>query len=145
MSLGRLHIPQATSGGGLEYLHRIAASRRRRRNGNPVPGGITGSLCSWGIYIRGHGPPGWGLGVKKITLAKSKVVETGWSTSRRNRQVWQNILRKAMAQTGLFWQLLLLLLLLLLSRILLTCRRGLDWWIDLLDAHKSQVKVIITL
>jgi hypothetical protein len=29
-------------GGGLEYLHRSPASRKRRRRGNPVPGGITG-------------------------------------------------------------------------------------------------------
>jgi hypothetical protein len=28
-------------GGGVEYLHRSPASRRRRRKGNPVPGGIT--------------------------------------------------------------------------------------------------------
>jgi hypothetical protein len=36
-------------GGGVEYLHRSPESRRRRRNGNPVPGGITGPPCSWGI------------------------------------------------------------------------------------------------
>jgi hypothetical protein len=27
--------------------------------GNPVPGGITGQPCSWGIYIREPGPPSW--------------------------------------------------------------------------------------
>jgi hypothetical protein len=32
-------------GGGLEYLHRNSESRIRRRNGNPVPGGITGPPC----------------------------------------------------------------------------------------------------
>jgi hypothetical protein len=37
------------SGGGLEYLHRSPASRKTRRKGNPVPGGITGPPCSWGI------------------------------------------------------------------------------------------------
>jgi hypothetical protein len=26
---------------------------------------------------------------------------------------------------------------LVLSRVLVTCRRGLDWWVDLLDTHKS--------
>jgi hypothetical protein len=36
-------------GGGLEYLHRSHASRRRPRKGNPVPGVITGPPCSWGI------------------------------------------------------------------------------------------------
>jgi hypothetical protein len=35
-------------GGALEYLHRSPASRRRRRKGNPVPGGITGPPCHWG-------------------------------------------------------------------------------------------------
>jgi hypothetical protein len=35
--------------GGFEYLHRSPASRRRRRKGNPVPGSITGTSCSWGI------------------------------------------------------------------------------------------------
>jgi hypothetical protein len=29
-------------GGGLEYLHRSPASRKRRCERNPVPGGITG-------------------------------------------------------------------------------------------------------
>jgi hypothetical protein len=38
---------------------------------------------------------------KKIIVAKSKEVKTGWSNS---RQVWQNLLRKAMAQKGLFCQ-----------------------------------------
>jgi hypothetical protein len=36
-------------GGGLEYLHRSPASRKRLQKGNPLPGGITGPLCSWGI------------------------------------------------------------------------------------------------
>jgi hypothetical protein len=31
-------------GGGVEYLHRRPASHRRRRKGNPVPGGISGIL-----------------------------------------------------------------------------------------------------
>jgi hypothetical protein len=46
-------------GGGVKYLHRSPASRRRRRKENPVPGGITGPPFSWGIWIRGPGPPGW--------------------------------------------------------------------------------------
>jgi hypothetical protein len=47
-------------GGGLEYLHRSPASRKRRRKGNPVPEGLAGPPCSWGIWIREPGPPGWG-------------------------------------------------------------------------------------
>jgi hypothetical protein len=38
-------------GGGLEYLHRSPASRKRE---------LSGPTCSWGIKIRGPGPPGWG-------------------------------------------------------------------------------------
>jgi hypothetical protein len=34
--------------GGLEYLHRNPASRKRQRKWNPAPGGITGPHCSWG-------------------------------------------------------------------------------------------------
>jgi hypothetical protein len=33
--------------GGEEQV--VPASRKRRQKGNPVPGGITGPLCSWGI------------------------------------------------------------------------------------------------
>jgi hypothetical protein len=44
--LEALHTLKSPRGGGLEYL---PASCRRRRKGNPVPGGITGSPCSWGI------------------------------------------------------------------------------------------------
>jgi hypothetical protein len=33
-------------GGGLEYLHRSPASRKRRQNGNRVPMGITGPPCT---------------------------------------------------------------------------------------------------
>jgi hypothetical protein len=39
-------------GGRFEYLNRSPASRRRRRKGNPVPGGITRPPCSWGIWTR---------------------------------------------------------------------------------------------
>jgi hypothetical protein len=37
--------------GGLEYVHRSAASRKSRRKGNPVPGGIAGPPRSWGDII----------------------------------------------------------------------------------------------
>jgi hypothetical protein len=43
-----------------DHLHHIPTSRRRRRKGNPVPGGITGRPSSWGIKIRRPGPTGWG-------------------------------------------------------------------------------------
>jgi hypothetical protein len=36
-----------SSWGGVQYLHRSPASRRRLRKGNAVPGGITGPPC-WG-------------------------------------------------------------------------------------------------
>jgi hypothetical protein len=32
-------------GGGLEYLHRSSASRKRRQKWSPVPGGIAGPPC----------------------------------------------------------------------------------------------------
>jgi hypothetical protein len=37
-------------GGGVEYLHRSPASPRRRRKGNPVPGGITGGDLNMGTW-----------------------------------------------------------------------------------------------
>jgi hypothetical protein len=43
----------------VEYFHLSTASRRRRRKGNPVPGGIIGPPCSLRIYIQGPGLPGW--------------------------------------------------------------------------------------
>jgi hypothetical protein len=47
-------------GGGLEYLHRKRASRKRRQKGDPILRGITGPPCSWGIEIREPGPQSWG-------------------------------------------------------------------------------------
>jgi hypothetical protein len=35
---------------------------------------------------------------KKVNVEKSEEVKIGWFNSRRNRQVWQNVLRKAMAK-----------------------------------------------
>jgi hypothetical protein len=54
----------------MEARHRSPASRRRRRKGNPVPGGITGSPGSWGIQIWRPGHPGWGS-------LESKTVKCG--------------------------------------------------------------------
>jgi hypothetical protein len=41
------HLVSSQNGGGFGYLHRIPASRRRRRKWNSVPGGITGPPCSY--------------------------------------------------------------------------------------------------
>jgi hypothetical protein len=38
----------SSCGGVFKYLHRSPASHRRRRKGNSVPGGITGTPCHWG-------------------------------------------------------------------------------------------------
>jgi hypothetical protein len=48
-------------GGRLEYLHHNPVSRRRRRKGNPVPGGITRPPYHWEHKYRDLGPQvgGW--------------------------------------------------------------------------------------
>jgi hypothetical protein len=43
---------------------------------------------------------GWTLPCKEITVAISKEVKTEWS----EKQIWQNLLRKAMAQKVLLCQ-----------------------------------------
>jgi hypothetical protein len=40
--------PRSPCGGRLKYLYRSPASRKGRRKGNLMPGGITGPPCSWG-------------------------------------------------------------------------------------------------
>jgi hypothetical protein len=57
-------VIKSPRGGGIEYLHRSPANRRRRRNGDPVLEGINGPPCSWEISIRVPGPPGWGGGLE---------------------------------------------------------------------------------
>jgi hypothetical protein len=108
LNLILVHERAFPCGGGLEYPHRSPASRRRRRKENPVPGGITGPPCHWGTWIQRPGPPSWRLDArlmtllcKKIIVTKSKEAKSRWSNS---RQIWQNLLRKAMAQRGLFCQ-----------------------------------------
>jgi hypothetical protein len=44
-----LHSNCILCGVGFDYLHRSPVSRKKRRKGNPVPGGITGPPCSWGM------------------------------------------------------------------------------------------------
>jgi hypothetical protein len=48
LNVTRIITSRVLRGGGFEYLHRSPASRKRRRKGISVPGGITGSPCHWG-------------------------------------------------------------------------------------------------
>jgi hypothetical protein len=41
-----LVLVSISCGGGLEYLHRSSARRKRRQKGTQCPGGITGLSCS---------------------------------------------------------------------------------------------------
>jgi hypothetical protein len=42
-----LTLTRIPRGGGLEYLHRSPASRKRRQTGKAVPEDVTGPPCSW--------------------------------------------------------------------------------------------------
>jgi hypothetical protein len=98
--------------GRLEYLHCSPANHRRQQKGNLVSGNITGPSRHWvhkyrdlvlqvGCWMQGWQP----CSVKKNTVVKSKEVKTRLSNSWWNRQVWQNLLRKAVAENGPFcWQ-----------------------------------------
>jgi hypothetical protein len=88
------------SGGGLEYLHSRPASRSRRRKGNPVPGGITGPHKYRNLVLQ-VGAGRKAMLCNKITDVKSRETKSRWSDV---RQIWQNLLRKALAQKGLFYQ-----------------------------------------
>jgi hypothetical protein len=57
-------------GGGLEYLHRSPASRRRRK-GNPVPGGYNWATLSLGDINMGTWFSGLGVGRKGEDIAKT--------------------------------------------------------------------------
>jgi hypothetical protein len=46
-AFGNSRPPEYPYGGGLEYFYRSPVSRKRRREGNPMSGGITGAPCSW--------------------------------------------------------------------------------------------------
>jgi hypothetical protein len=70
-----------------------------------VLGGINGPPCHWGEKIKDLFLQIVGLDARrttshceKKTVVKSKEVKTGWS----ERQVWQNLLPKTMAQNGCF-------------------------------------------
>jgi hypothetical protein len=49
LCIKHFNIRAIPCGGGIEYQNHSPASRRRRRKGNPVYGGITGPPCHWGI------------------------------------------------------------------------------------------------
>jgi hypothetical protein len=48
-----------------------------------VPGVITGPPCHWGTLIQRHGPQGWGLDARLMTLLCKKkcYCKIGWSTN----------------------------------------------------------------
>jgi hypothetical protein len=96
-------------GGRLEYLHHSPTNHRRQQRGNPVPGSVSGPPCHWVHKYRdlvlqvGGWMQGWQpCSVRKISVVNSKEVKTRWSNSRQNRQIWQDLLRKTMAQKGCF-------------------------------------------
>jgi hypothetical protein len=58
----------AGRGIGLQHFHRNAASRMRRRKGNPMPADVTGPACGGATYIQGLGLPSLGLDLRFTTL-----------------------------------------------------------------------------
>jgi hypothetical protein len=101
-------ICMSLCGGRLEYLHCNPVIHRSWQKGNPVPGVIVGPPYHWGIYVQRPSSPNWRLDArlmaflcKKVIVAKSRQVKTTWFNS---TQVWQNLLRKAVAQKRLFSQ-----------------------------------------
>jgi hypothetical protein len=66
--------------------------------GNPVPGGHKHRdlVLKVGVFDARLTT----LLCKKLTVAKSKELKPGWS----NKQIWQDLLRKGMAQKGLFYE-----------------------------------------
>jgi hypothetical protein len=82
---GRVNNKLSSRGGRLQYLHRSPESRRRRRKGNPVAGGITGPPCSGGINTQTwFSRLGAGRKVNDLALSKNycwetKEVKTAWN------------------------------------------------------------------
>jgi hypothetical protein len=72
-------------GGGFEYLHRSPASRRRRRKGNPVPGGITVPPCYWGDINTGTWPSRFG----DSRIWDSKIWSWARGTRTREWLLWR--------------------------------------------------------
>jgi hypothetical protein len=96
-------------GGGLEYLYWGPASRRKRRKGNPLPEGYNlshpvtgGHIYSDLAFQMGGSKQGWRpCPVKRLLLQNPKK----WKSDDLIlcRQIWQNIVKKAMAQKGWFF------------------------------------------
>jgi hypothetical protein len=70
--------------------------------GQPITGGhkFRGLILQVGGWKQGLRP--CSVKKNKITVAKSKEMKIRWTNWSRNRQDWQNLLRKSMAHTGLF-------------------------------------------
>jgi hypothetical protein len=112
---GHTQPPHTTSlslvKGGLEYLHCSPASRRKEPKGNQMPEGLTGhpvtgdiSTDIWTSRLGVHARLTTVFCKKNIYIvAKFKEVKTG-CCNLRNRQIWQNLQREGMAQTGLLWR-----------------------------------------
>jgi hypothetical protein len=72
-----------TRGGGLQYLHRSPARRRRRRKGNPpVPGATIWPPCHWDTKIQRPGPPCWGFNKGLTTLL---CIKNDWYEIQRSK------------------------------------------------------------
>jgi hypothetical protein len=87
--------------GGLEYFHRSSASLRRRRKGNPVPGRYSWATLSPGDIRQGPEHLGWGLDARLTTLLCKQIIVTK-SEEVTPDITWQNRLRKATPQNGVF-------------------------------------------
>jgi hypothetical protein len=92
----------SSCGGGFEHLHRSLASRRRRRKGNPVPWGTTGSALSLRDINDRPNPIGWAgcAGGRGVDSRLTKLC------CRKNAKKWnpdaigQNIIKKTIVQNG---------------------------------------------
>jgi hypothetical protein len=74
-------------GGGIQYLHRIHASRRRRRKGNPLPGGHNWATCHWGTYTESWSSR-LGVGRKADDLALWKKKTTTYFCELESTENW---------------------------------------------------------
>jgi hypothetical protein len=74
--------------------------------------GATGPPYSWGTKIQRSGTPGSELNARLTTLLCKNVLVfllklKKWKPDGlipRNREIWQDLLRKAVAQKGMFFQ-----------------------------------------
>jgi hypothetical protein len=80
----RLEVIMALIVDGLEYLHRSSASRKRRRKGNPVPEGTTGTPYPWGYKYGGLAVHVDGVSYESVKYSES------WGTWTWVRLLWQD-------------------------------------------------------